>query len=208
MLAVFVVEDDEPFSELLTRALSKTRQVRIVGASPTAEDALREIPRCDPDVVLLDLKLPRMNGIECLRRLKGPPRLARADVLILTDYEDTEMVFEALKAGANGYLLKDRISFPELSVAIKDVTEGGAVMSPRIARKVIQHFQRPIPSLSALSKREMEVLVNLSRGLMYKEIAADLSISMDTVRSHIKAIYGKLHVRSRAHATRRFHQRP
>lgn len=207
MITVALVEDDSPFALLLTQALQKCRRINIVGTYTTGEEAIREIPRHKPEIVLMDIKLPGMNGIECLRRLRqlSPPLMAH--VLILTEHEDSTLVFEALKAGASGYLIKDRISVREISTAINDVVSGGAIMSPNIARKVIQHFHTPTSSLRALSKREMEVLADLSDGLMYKEIASKLSISMNTVRRHVAAIYTKLHVRCRTHATRHYHQR-
>jgi DNA-binding NarL/FixJ family response regulator len=208
MIDVFIVEDDEPFSALLSRELSKTKKIRIVGCSPTAEQAIREIPRLNPGLVILDIKLPGMNGIECLRRLKEPVALSRAKVLMLTGNEDSQLIFEALKAGANGYLSKDHISGKELSVAIRDVAAGGGVMSPSIARKVIQFFQAPATTVSKLSKREMEVLANLSEGLTSKEIADKLSISENTVHKHLASIYTKLHVRSRTEAVRHYLQRP
>src|SRR5437016_2465210 len=158
MTTVSLVEDDVNFGALLTRALSRSKSIRFVSIHTTAEDALRGIAQCKPDVVLMDIKLPGINGIECLRRLKilSPPLLCH--VLILTEYEDSDLVFEALTAGASGYLLKDRISFRELSVAIRDVMRGGAVMSPMIAQRVVRCFQESPTSIGALSDREMEVL--------------------------------------------------
>src|SRR6266511_2179141 len=195
MTTVSLVEDDSSFCVLLTRALSKARRIKLISIHSSAEDALREIPRRKPDVVLMDLKLPGMNGIECLKRLKQikPPLLCH--VLVLSEYEENDLVFEAFKAGASGYLLKNRIS--ELAVAIKDVMAGGSVMSPVIARKVIRFFQGSPTTLSALSKRELEVLADLSGGLTNKEIAAKLSISENTVFRHVASIYEKLHVHSR-----------
>jgi len=208
MLDVFIVEDDENFLVLLTRELSKARKGRIVGSSPTAEKALRELRHVSPDVVLMDIKLPGMNGIECLRRMRRlrPPLLCH--VLMLTGHEDTNLVFEAIKSGASGYLLKDRISVGELSAAIADVASGGAVMSPSIARKVIQFFQVSATTLSALSQRELEVLADLSDGLACKEIAANRSISQNTVRKHLASIYAKLHVRSQTDAVRHYLRPP
>jgi len=206
MFDVFIVEDDVAFCGLLTHALLETKKVRIVGTSRNAEAALREIPRTRPEVILMDIKLPGMDGIECLRRLKGFPPLSNASVLILTEHADSKYVFDALKAGANGYLLKDHIFVRDVSNAINDVQNGGGVMSPAIARKVISHFQKASPVAAALSQRENEVLHLLADGLMYKEMAARLGVSLNTIRKHVGAIYTKLQVRSRTDATRVFLQ--
>jgi DNA-binding NarL/FixJ family response regulator len=209
MNTVSLVEDDVNFSMLLTRSMSRCKGVRLISTHSTGEEALKEIPKWKPDVVLMDIKLPGMNGIECLRRLmKLSPKLL-CHVLMLTEYEDNHLVFEALKAGASGYVLKDRISVRQLSVQIKDVAAGGAVMSPKIARKVIGHFHCPASSgLEALSTRELEVLAHLADGLMYKQIAGMLHIAENTVRRHVSAIYSKLHVQCRAHAARQYFNRP
>lgn len=205
MFDVFIVEDEEGFCELLTHALLATKKVRIVGTSRSGEAALREIPLTKPEVILMDIKLPGMDGIECVRRLKGSPPLSNASVLILTEHADSKYVFEALKAGATGYLLKDHMFVRDVANAINDVKGGGGVMSPAIARKVMNHFQKPSPGAD-LSERENEVLELLAEGLMYKEIAARLKISLDTIRKHAGTIYRKLHVRSRTDATRVFLQ--
>jgi DNA-binding NarL/FixJ family response regulator len=149
-----------------------------------------------------------MSGIDCLRRLKriNPPLLCH--VLMLTDHEDSDLVFESLQAGASGYLSKDRISVRELAVAIRDVMGSGAVMTPNIARTVMRYFEEPTARASGLSSREREVLSSLSQGLMYKEIADKLGIPLDTVRKHLGSIYRKLHVRSRSDAMRHYLQRP
>jgi DNA-binding NarL/FixJ family response regulator len=207
MFDVFIVEDDEAFCEILTLALLESKKVRVVGTARSGEAALREIPRSKAEVILMDIKLPGLEGIECLRRLKGFPPLSNASVLILTEHADSNYVFEALKAGANGYLLKDHIFVRDVSTAINDVKNGGGVMSPAIARKVINHFQKPPLVAAALSERENEVLRHLADGLMYKEIAARLDISLNTIRKHVGTIYVKLHVRSRTDATRVFLQR-
>jgi DNA-binding NarL/FixJ family response regulator len=205
MLDIFIVDDDEPFCDLLTYALLKTKKVRLVGAARTAEAALREIPCLSPDVDLMDIELPGMDGIECLRRLKGFPLLSSVSVVILTGHADSKYVFGALKAGANGYLLKDHM-LQEVPSAIDNVKGGGGIMSPSIARKVIHHFQQPSPVAAALSERQNEVLQHLADGLTYKEIAARLAISLNTIRKHTGAIYSKLQVRSRTDATRVFLQ--
>jgi len=202
------VEDDSSFCDLLKHALSKVKSIELVSIHDNAEDALREIPQLKPDVVLMDNKLPGMNGVECLRRLKkvSPPLLCH--VLMLTEYEGSDLVFEALKAGASGYLLKGRISAREISVAIKEVAAGAGVMSPNIAGKVIRYFHAPPTKTGVLTKREGELLADLSEGMTYKEIAAKRAISVDTVRSHLGSIYRKLHARSRTDAVRHYFQRP
>jgi DNA-binding NarL/FixJ family response regulator len=207
MTTVCLVEDDDSFCGLLQRTLTRCRSIRVSGVHRSGEEALQEVPRRKPDVVLLDIKLPKMDGIECLRRLRklSPPLLLHG--LIVSDYDDERLVLEALRAGASGYLSKDYALSRELPLAIKAVTAGGAVMSPNIARKVIEHFfQTPTSAFSDLSLRELEVLESLSEGLMYKEIAERLSISLNTVRRHVGAIYGKLEVHSRLHATRQYSQ--
>ncbi len=207
MTTVSLVEDDSSFSVLLARSLAKRRTICVLSVHPTGEGALQSLPTLRPDVVLVDIKLPGINGIECLKRLCAIEPPLHLQFLVLTDHADSEWVFDALQAGANGYLLKDRISPSELAQAIMDVMSGGAVMSPTIARKVIERFHRPAAPESTLSGREREVLLSVSRGLMNKEISGELSISENTVRKHVSAIYRKLHVQSRAAATRHFLQR-
>jgi len=208
MTTVSLVEDDTSFSLLLTRALSKSKSIEILSVHSNAEEGLRELPRLKPDVILMNIKLPGMSGIDCLRRLKriNPPLLCH--VLMLTEHEDSDLVFEALQAGASGYLSKDRISPRELATAIRDVMRGGAVMTPNIARTVMRYFEERAVPVTGLTSREREVLSRLSQGLMYKEIAETLAISLDTVRKHLGSIYRKLHVHSRTDAVRHYLRRP
>src|SRR5438128_6822861 len=171
---------------------------------PDAESAVEALPRDRPDVVLMDINLPGMNGVECVRRLKqlAPETL----VVMLTVYEDTENIFNALAAGASGYLLK-RTTSAELLEAIIDVQKGGSPMTAHIARKVVQSFQRAGPSQQAtenLSQREQEVLDCLSQGFLYKEIADKLGISYETVHTYVRRIYEKLQVRTRTEAVANF----
>ncbi len=206
MTTVSCVDDDASFCGLLTRALSKNKTIRILSVHTSAEDALRFLPSLRPDVVLMDIKLPGVSGIECLKQLKQIKPPLPMQVIMLTQYEGGELVFESLKAGASGYLSKDRIFVKELSACIKTVMAGGGVMSPNIARKVIQSFYATPASFETLSQRELEVLRHLSAGLMYKEIAPKLDISLNTVRAHVGAIYRKLHVQSRMDAARNYMQ--
>ena len=199
-IAISIVEDQPDMRESLVEWLGGAPGLRCVGAHANAEDALRDIPGENPDVVLMDINLPNMNGIQCVSRLKD--RLPKTQVLMLTTYDEGDMIFDSLRAGANGYLLKN-MPRQELVEAVQQVHSGGAPMSLQIARKVINHFHRPknpASELAQLTARELEILKLLAKGYMYKEIADNLGISMSTVRTHITAVYEKLHVQSRTEA--------
>ena len=202
--SVIVVEDDSRLRAQLLQILQDLQDIHCIGACGSAEEALEVVPRKKPDVVLMDIKLPGMSGIQCVYELKKV--LPALQVIMVTVYEDSERIFKALKAGASGYLVKS--GPPEQLVeAIRDVFSGGAPMSGPIARKVVQYFnQRGSNSkeIEKLSKREHEVLEHLAQGIAYKEIADVLSLSIDTVRMHIKGIYGKLHVHSRGEAVAKY----
>ena len=196
---VGIVEDDPQLRGLFTRMVEGAGDMSCVGAFPSGEEALTGLPRSAPDVVLMDINLDGMTGIECVRQL----RAANVDpyFIMLTTFEDETSVFDSLKAGATGYVLK-RSPASEILGAIRDVADGGAPMSGAIARKVVQFFghRRPAPELQTLTDREREVLVALSQGQQYKEIADTLGISINTVRKYIKLIYEKLHVNTRLEA--------
>ena len=199
-IAISIVEDQHDMRESLVEWLGGAPGLRCVGAHANAEDALRNIPGENPDVVLMDINLPNMNGIQCVSRLKD--RLPKTQVLMLTTYDEGDMIFDSLRAGANGYLLKN-MPRKELVEAVQQVYAGGAPMSLHIARKVINHFHRPKKSsseLDQLTPRELDILKLLAKGYMYKEIADHLNISMSTVRTHVSAVYEKLHVQSRTEA--------
>jgi DNA-binding NarL/FixJ family response regulator len=199
-IAISIVEDQRDMRESLVEWLGNAPGLRCVGAHATAEDALRDIPKENPDVVLMDINLTGMNGIQCVSRLKE--RLPKTQVLMLTTYAEGDMIFDSLRAGANGYLLKN-MPRAELVSAVEQVHAGGAPMSLQIARKVINHFHRPKKSASELDHltgRELDILKLLAKGYMYKEIAEHLGISMSTVRTHVSAVYEKLHVQSRTEA--------
>jgi len=201
MTTVALVEDSAPMRRNLERMLRRAPGVRCVCACGTAEEALEQIPRSRPDVVLMDINLPGASGIECTARLKQ--QMPATQVIMLTVYEDTTSIFSALKAGACGYLLK-RSSPGEILDAVTTVRSGGAPMTSEIARKIVMTFQAPAPSsagTATLSTRELEILELLSQGKVSKEIADQLSISYHTVRVHLKHIYEKLHVRSQTEAT-------
>jgi DNA-binding NarL/FixJ family response regulator len=199
-ITVAIVEDDALIRKSWAELIEEAPGFRCIGTCGSAEEALRQFPKLAPEVILMDIHLPSMSGIECTSRLKQ--LMPQARVLILTVYEDNEQIFKALQAGASGYLLK-RTTPAELLVAITDVHRGGAPMTSEIARKVVESFRRVVPrhpSAEPLSQREEEILNYLARGYANKEIAERLSISFDTVRSHLKNIYEKLHVHSRTEA--------
>ena len=200
-IRVAIVEDNEEIRVSLERVIGRTAGLEWVGSWPNGELAVQMLPPLRPDVVVMDIGLPDISGIECTARLKA--RLPETQVLIFTVYGDNEKVFQALEAGASGYLLK-RSRPAEIRQAILDVQQGGAPMSGEIARKVVQSFRKSgAPGASsdqALTPREESVLDLLAQGYITKEIADKLAISFDTVRFHLKHIYAKLHVRSRAEA--------
>jgi DNA-binding NarL/FixJ family response regulator len=206
-ITVSIVEDNDKLRETLARVLNRAEGFRCVSQYANAEDALKDLPQVKPDVVLMDINLPGMNGVECVRQLKKvAPEI---QVMMLTVYEDTENIFDALAAGASGYMLK-RTSSKELLEAIAEVHRGGSPMTTHIARKVVQSFQRSPAAVAAtenLSEREQQVLDLLSQGLMYKEIADKLSISYETVHTYIRRIYEKLQVRTRTEAVAKFLRR-
>ncbi|MGC3956563.1 MAG: response regulator transcription factor [Verrucomicrobiota bacterium] len=197
---VAVVEDDPRLREQLLQILENIKDIQCVAVCNSAEDALEKIPATSPDVVLMDIKLPKMSGIQCVAELKK--LLPEVQVIMVTIYEDSERIFKALKAGASGYLVKS--GPPEQLIdAIRDVFSGGAPMSGHIARKVVQHFHLigPAPEESDnLSPREQQVLSLLASGYLYKEIGDQLNIGVETVRTYVKNICQKMHVRSRIEA--------
>jgi DNA-binding NarL/FixJ family response regulator len=204
-IAVAIVEDDPGIREMLTRVVERAAGLSFVRSVPSGEAALEELPALVPDVVIMDIRLPGMSGIECTRLLKKA--MPDTQVLVFTVFGDSDQVFRALEAGASGYLLK-RTPRREMVEAIKQVRDGGAPMSGEVARKVVESFRKPTPvqspELEPLTPREEEVLSLLAKGYITKEIADQLSISFDTVRFHLKHIYRKLHVRSRTEALLKF----
>jgi DNA-binding NarL/FixJ family response regulator len=209
-IQVALVEDDPGVRANLARMIDGTPGFRCQAAYPDGQAALKGIPASRPDVVLMDINLPGMLGPECVRELKGlAPGLP---VLMLTVYDDSEQIFKSLMAGATGYLLK-RTPKEKLLEAIREVHSGGAPMSRQIARRVVQFFQEidqqpasapRAPEISALTEREQQVLASLAKGHLYKEIADLLHISFETVRTHVRSIYEKLHVHSRTEAVLKY----
>jgi DNA-binding NarL/FixJ family response regulator len=203
-IKVSIIEDDDWIRENLAQQIRQKEGFACLGTYRTGEDALHRLPALSPDVVLMDINLPKMNGIDCVRQLKV--LLPSTQFLMLTVYEDSDKIFNSLLAGASGYLLK-RTPQAEILEAIADVHRGNSPMTGHIARKVVQYFNQrggADTEVEKLSPREREVLEHLSRGVPYKEIASLLAVSIDTVRVHIKGIYGKLHVHSRGEAVAKY----
>ncbi|HWC58763.1 MAG TPA: response regulator transcription factor [Verrucomicrobiae bacterium] len=197
---VAVVEDNPRLREQLLQILENLPDIECVGAYASGEEAVQGIPPRKPDVVLMDIKLPGISGIQCVSELKKV--LPKVQIIMVTIYEDSERIFKALKAGASGYLVKS--AHPDQLVeAIRDVFTGGSPMSSHIARKVVQHFHLLGPAAEEannLSPREQQVLSLLASGYLYKEIGDRLGIGVETVRTYVKNICQKMHVRSRIEA--------
>ena len=199
-ITVSIVEDDAGMREILVDWINHASGFRCVSNHASGEAAVESIPKHKPQVVIMDINLPGINGVESVRRLK--PLLPAAQFVMLTVYEDEDHIFQALQAGATGYLLKHTIR-EELMTALRDVSGGGSPMTTNIARKVVQAFTQvttPKPGVAELSARESEVLQLLARGYLYKEIADELKVAVPTVNTYIRRVYEKLHVRSRGEA--------
>jgi DNA-binding NarL/FixJ family response regulator len=203
MIKVGIVEDHKTTREALERIINLSSDCRCVCVSGTAEDALRTMPAHQPEVILMDIQLPKMSGVECVAKFKD--LLPAAQVIMVTVYEDPDTIFRALRAGASGYVLKR--ATPEIILnAIREVQRGGAPMSVEIARKVIAYFHAQAvvtKETESLSNRERGVLDLVAQGLSNKEIADKLGVSVDGVLWHLKHIYQKLHVHSRTQAIRK-----
>ncbi|QJB30292.1 response regulator transcription factor [Chitinophaga oryzae] len=208
IISIAIVEDNHDIRTAMELLINGSDGYACVGTFNNAETALEQIPHLLPNVVLMDFNLPGgMNGIECIARLKA--EYQDMQFMMLTVYEDDDKIFMALEAGASGYILK-KTSPGELLEAIRDLHEGGSPMSSQIARRVVAFFQKqakPNPALEALTTREKEILDQLSKGFLYKEIASNLFISIETVRRHVHNIYEKLHVRSRTDAVNKYYNR-
>jgi DNA-binding NarL/FixJ family response regulator len=203
-ITVSIVEDIRGTRENLVTLLNGEPGLRCLNAYATGEEAVRGIPTDKPDVALVDIKLPGMSGIECVAKLKTMVPDLR--LLMLTTYEEHDLIFNSLRAGASGYLLKQMLH-GELVQAIEQVHAGGAPMSMQIARKVVNYFNQlptPVTDVKTLTRREHEILELLTKGFYYKEIGSSLGISMNTVWTHLKHVYEKLHVQSRKDATLKF----
>jgi DNA-binding NarL/FixJ family response regulator len=204
MISVSIVDDEKKLCKSIATFLNGSAEFRCLSIYGSAEAALKHLPKDNPDVVLMDINMAGMDGIECVKRLKI--LVPQVQIMMLTVYEDTEQIFKALAAGATGYLLK-RLAPEELLQAIRDVQAGGSPMSNSIARKVVASFQKANVAGEKsilLTAREQAVLDCLAQGLAYKQIGDHLNISINTIRTHLRHIYEKLHVQSRTEAVAKY----
>jgi NarL family two-component system response regulator LiaR len=204
MITVSIVEDNEQFRDALETIITGQNEFALIGSYASAEKAIVALPENPPDILICDISLPGMRGTELIVRMKD--KLTQTQFMVCSIHDDNDTIFEALKCGASGYILKDPITADEIVKAIRDLYNGGSPMSPFIARKVISSFQKPTTSdvHSVLSQREKEVLELLSKGLLYKEIAQQLGVGSETVKKHLKNIYQKLHVQNKIEALNKF----
>ena len=199
-ISIAIVEDLDVVRNGLKDFISLSTDFLVLGSFKTGEEALQKLPEIKPDIVIMDINLPGMNGIECIRQVKD--KSSGTQFMMFTVYENDDKVFEALKAGASGYLLKNT-GLLQIAESVKELHEGGSPMSANIARKMVNLFRdtdKKTPFLDILSNREKEILQLLAKGLLYKEIAEQLNITTGTVRIHIHKIYEKLHVQNRTEA--------
>ena len=204
MIKVAIVEDNDHFRTALETIVNQEKDLTLAGSYTSAEKALSALEQSSPDIAIVDISLPGMRGTELIVRLKD--KIRQTQFMVCTIHDDNDTVFEALKSGASGYILKDPVTAIEIVKAIHDLYNGGSPMSPFIARKVIGTFQKPTINdvNSLLSQREKEVLEQVAQGLLYKEIAIRLAISPETVKKHLKNIYQKLHVQNKVEALNKF----
>lgn len=204
MITISIVEDNDQFRNGLVAIINSEDDFYLSGSYNSAEKALTGLPNDLPDIVIADISLPGMKGTELIVKLKD--KMLQTQFMVCSIHDDDDTIFEALKCGASGYILKDPVTVAEITKGIRDLYNGGSPMSPFIARKVIGTFQKPAitDESSLLSVREKEVLEFLSRGLLYKEIADKMGISHETVKKHLKNIYQKLHVQNKIEALNKF----
>lgn len=204
MITVSIVEDNDQFRSALEEIIGGQQELALTGSYTSAEKALPALTQTPPDIVIVDISLPGMRGTELIVRLKN--KMPDTQFMVCSIHDDNDTIFEALKCGASGYILKDPVTTSEIVKAIHDLYNGGSPMSPFIAKKVIQSFQKPLihDANSLLSQREKEVLELLARGLLYKEIAQQLGVGTETVKKHLKNIYQKLHVQNKIEALNKF----
>jgi DNA-binding NarL/FixJ family response regulator len=204
MITISIVEDNDQFRNALESIIKGQNEMGLIDSFTSAEKAITVLPANPPDIVITDISLPGMRGTELIVRLKD--KMTRTQFMVCSIHDDNDTIFEALKCGASGYILKEPVTTEDIVKAIHDLYKGGSPMSPFIARKVIGSFQKPVVSdeNSILSQREKEVLELIAKGLMYKEIAQQLGIGTETVKKHLKNIYQKLHVQNKIEALNKF----
>src|SRR6185503_11711328 len=204
MIRVSIIEDNDQFRKALETIIDQIKDTTLVGSYTSAEKAMIGLLQSPPDIAIVDISLPGIRGTELIVRMKD--KIRNTQFMVCTIHDDNDTIFEALKSGASGYILKDPVTVEEISKAIHDLYNGGSPMSPFIARKVIGTFQKPAinDANSLLSLREKEVLELVAKGLLYKEIALRLEISTETVKKHLKNIYQKLHVQNKVEALNKF----
>ena len=204
MITVSIVEDNHQFRNALESIITSQNDFGLVGSFDSAEKAMRGLVTSPVDIVITDISMPGMRGIELIALLKN--KMPQTQFMVCSIHDDNDTIFDALKSGASGYILKDPVTVDEIIKAVRDLYNGGSPMSPFIARKVIGSFQKPVSSddTSLLSQREKEVLELLAKGFSYKEIASQLGVSMETVKKHLKNIYQKLHVQNKIEALNKF----
>ena len=206
-IRVALVEDNADLRMSIKSLLKRSPRLRVVADYPDAESALADIVRHKPEVVLMDVKLPKMDGVECVRSLKT--LLPAVLIIMLTIHDDNDSLFNSILAGADGFLLKDTVP-ARLVQAIEEVRKGGSPITPQIARRIVQRFRSSDPApanVENLTPREREVLEQLALGSRYKEISDKLGVSLDGIRFHIRGVYNKLHVHSRTEAVLKFLKR-
>jgi DNA-binding NarL/FixJ family response regulator len=206
-IRIALVEDNDDLRVSMKNLLKRASRLRVVADYADAESALADVGRQKPDVVLMDVKLPRMDGVECVRLLKN--LLPTVLIIMLTVHDDNDSLFNSVLAGADGFLLKDTVP-SRLVEAIEEVCQGGSPMTPQVARRIVQRFRKTgaePANVENLTPREREVLEQLALGNRYKEISDKLGISLDGIRFHIRGVYNKLHVHSRTEAVLKFLKR-
>ncbi|MDW9380761.1 response regulator transcription factor [Chryseobacterium sp. JV558] len=205
-ISIAIVEDEKNYNNALKKVINYQQDMKVIAQFFDGNDAMQNLPAISPDVVMMDIQLQDMLGIEIIEKLRK--EMPDTQFIMCTSFDDEEKIFNSLKAGAMGYLVKGE-SMDKILSSIRDVYQGGAPMSFSIARKVLKHFERKLPEIKGfdeLTEREKEILELLSEGLLYKEIADQKCISIDTVKKHVGNIYRKLHVNNKVEAINKFNQ--
>jgi DNA-binding NarL/FixJ family response regulator len=204
MITISIIEDHDQFRNTLEIIIRSQNDFALINSYSNAEKAMLDLPKSPPDIVIVDITLPGMKGTELIMKLKTI--MPQTQFMVCSIHDDNDTIFEALKSGASGYILKVPVTSEDILRAVRDLYNGGSPMSPFIARKVINSFQKPAINEvhSLLSLREKDVLELLSKGLLYKEIAQELGVGTETVKKHLKNIYQKLHVQNKIEAVNKF----